>query len=194
MGCSNVTKAFQGSTCKNGMGGIKNLWLGAFEDGIKVAFDAEGYVDSVVDSGDTPIPFWKFTLPVDIGNANENITADPTLGTAFVELEINGTLLGLRSTYSAELTKMMRGKQIILAELYTKQIPAGETEEKTVYVLYGYTNGVDLTAGGSRTGDAGASLQGYELTWTGKEREYAPFTFTVTSGSDPTDGDFVTVG
>ena len=32
-----------------------------------------------------------------------------------------------------------------------------------------------MTGGGSRTGAEAASLQGYEITWTGKERDYAPF-------------------
>jgi len=186
MSCENISKAFQGSTCKNAMAGIKNLWIGAFEDTTE-SIIVDGVVDSV-QTGGADVKFWKFTLPIDIGNANENASADPTLGTSFVELEINGTLLGLQKEYSVELTKMMRGKQILVAELYTK-----DDSGNTVYVLYGPQNGVDMTGGGSRTGDAAASLQGYELTWTGKERDFAPFAENVCVANDPTNGDYLEI-
>ena len=64
---------------------------------------------------------------------------------------------------------MFRGKQRILAELYD-----GE------FILYGAENGLDITGGGSRTGAEAASLQGYEMTFTGKEKDYAPFAASVT--------------
>jgi hypothetical protein len=193
--CLNITKAFEGNTCKSAMAGIKNLWVGAFEHNTEVLLNSENVVTSVKTEG-TDVPFWKFTLPIDIGDAVEEASADPKLGTSFVELTINGTLLGLRKDYAQELTSMMRGKQIILAELYTKQsVPdgSGGEVEIPVYILYGMQNGVDMTGGGSRTGAESASLQGYELAWTGKERAYAPFVEGITLTSDPTNGDSVIV-
>jgi hypothetical protein len=182
MSCLNITQAFVGNTCKNGFGGIKNLWIGAFEHNTVVELNANNVAKSVK-TNNVDVKFFKFTLPVDIGDAVEEASADPKLGTSFVELTINGTLLGLTTEYSAELSNMMRGKQIILAELYTKtevSDGAGGTKEVPVFVLYGFANGVDMTGGGSRTGAEAASLQGYELTWTGKERSYAPFVENVT--------------
>lgn len=182
MNCLNIKGSFTGGTCKNTMGGIKTYWIGAYNETVVTTLDAEDQVaESVIDSvGD--VKFWKFTLPVDIGDAVEDVNADPKLGTSFVAQTLNATLLGLAKEYSKELSDMMKGKQILIAELYDG-----------AYVLYGAFNALDLTGGGSRTGTEAASLQGYELTWTGTERNYAPFVEAPTLGNDPTGGDFITV-
>jgi len=151
------------------MGGVKTLWVGAYEEDIQITLDATtGEVEKVKTSaGD--VKFYKFQLPIDIGDAVEDVNADPKLGTSFVAQTINGTLLGLSQAYSKELSGMMKGKQVIVTELYDSS-----------FILYGAYNGLDMTGGGSRTGAEAASLQGYELTWTGKERDYAPFAEAVT--------------
>ena len=171
MGCYTITGAFTGSTCKNNMGGIKTLWV-ADADDITSNVTADNVCDSFKNEG-TDAKFWKFELPIDIGDAVEDANADPKLGTSFVAQAINATLLGLSKDYSKELSGMMKGKQAIIAELYNG-----------TYILYGVMNGLDLTGGGSRTGAEAASLQGYELNWTGKERDYAPFVESPTVSAD----------
>ena len=165
--------------CKNNMGGVKNLWIAEYDDTDMVT-TATGETSAVTAAdGTTAIEFFKFPLPIDLGDAVEDVTADPKLGTAFVTQTINGTLLGLSKEASVQLSTMFRGKQRVLAELYDGS-----------FLLYGEMNGVDITGGGSRTGAEAASLQGYELTFSGKEQNYAPF---ATSTTLSTGGDSVTI-
>jgi len=154
--------------CKSGQSGIKTLWVGAFDDANDVIPKYPDRVYDVLDSTGQPLKFYKFPLPIDIGNFEENVTADATLGTSFVEITINGTVLGLDHDDAVELSKMAKAKQLIVAELYNTEING-----KPQYILLGEVNGLDMTGGGSRSGDAAASLQGYEVTWTGKELNYA---------------------
>ena len=156
------------------MGGLKNLWIADYDD-TDVVTSTAGEVTKVIDSaGSALVEFWKFPLPIDLGDAVEDVTSDPKLGTAFVTQTINGTLLGLSKEASVQLSSMFRGKQRVLAELYDGS-----------YILYGALNGLDITGGGSRTGAEAASLQGYELTFTGKEVDYAPFGAGVVDGTGP---------
>ena len=66
----------------------------------------------------TPTIFYKFPLPVDLGDYTEEITSDPKMGTAFVIQTINGTLTEVSHESSKEITRIMRGKQVVIAELY----------------------------------------------------------------------------
>jgi len=189
MGCLNITKAFVGSTCKNNMAGIKTLWVGPEESikNIEPAYPNDGSDPGMivkVDDGNGASPvlakFYRFPLPIDIGDFVEDATADPKIGTSFVNITINGTILGLEHASSGELSKMIQGKQAIIAELYDGK-----------YVYLGEANFLDITGGGSRSGAEAASLQGYEMTWTGKEPHYARF---VDSATVVVTGDELTVG
>ena len=157
MSCNYTGKVFGGSGCKNNVAGIKNLWIQEY-DGTTISVDGPTNIATV--TGD----FFKFSLPIDIGDAVEDVNADPKLGTAFFAQTLNGTVLGLNALDSKSLSEMAKSKQRIIAELYNGD-----------FILYGAQNGLDMTGGGSRTGAESASLQGYEITWTGKERDYAPF-------------------
>jgi len=177
--CSSISAAFAGKGfCKNNLAGIKNLWVADYDDTDLVTV-TDGEVSKVT-NGTTEVEFFKFPLPIDLGDAVEDVTSDPKLGTAFVTQTINGTLLGLSKEASTQLSTMFKGKQRVIAELYDGS-----------HILYGAENGLDITGGGSRTGAEASSLQGYELTFTGKELHYAPFATAVTVGSS---GDSITVG
>lgn len=170
MKCNSISGPFAGKGfCKDNMAGAKNLWVADFDD-TDVATIAAGEVTSLTSAGGTPtaIEFYKFPLPIDLGDGVEDVTADPKMGTSFVTQVINGTLLGLSKEASVQLSTMVKGKQRVIVELYDGS-----------YILYGAVNGMDITGGGSRTGAEAASLQGYELTFTGKERDYAPFAASV---------------
>ena len=173
MGCGAIYGAFKGNTCKTGMSGIKTLWVGDSTEGVDVTFDSgDGLITAVENEITVPtsVSFYEFQLPIDIGDAEENVSADAKLGTSFVDITMNGTVLGLDQVASDEITEIMRGKQVIIAELYNL-----DENDKPIFILYGEENGLDMTGGGSRSGAEAASLQGYELTWTGKERDYARF-------------------
>jgi len=173
MGCGAVYGAFKGSTCKAGMSGIKTLWIGDYTNGVTVTFDdTKGLITDIKDAAGTPaaINFYEFQLPIDLGDAEENVSADAKLGTSFVDVALNGTVLGLDQVASDEITKIMRGKQLIIAELYNT-----DENDKPLFILYGEENGLDMSGGGSRSGAEASSLQGYELSWTGKERDFARY-------------------
>ena len=218
-GCINISKAFSGKTCKNGMGGVKNLWIGAREDIVSVepaypkplttasVVAKVDYIEAVPEAGvgvDSELSkFYKFPLPVDLGDYVEDASADPKLGTSFVSQTINGTLLGVDHSTSVELSKIVQGKQMLIAELYTEYdadqdltVPTNTADMRPVYVLLGEENFMDLTSGGSRSGTESASLQGYELTWTGIEMHYARFLdkSKVAMKNDVSKGDYIEVG
>lgn len=142
MGCDAITYlGLTNNTCKDTMAGVKNIFYREY-----------GSSDAYV----------SFPLPVDLGDATEEMSSDPKLGTSFVEITINGTLLGLTDANATELNQVLKSRQELVVELYNGK-----------FILYGAENGLDVTAGGSRTGTEAASLQGYEITWTGKEKALA---------------------
>ena len=174
MKCNSISAAFSGvGFCKTSMGGVKNLWIADYDDTDEVTTSAGSTSAVTATGGGAAIEFYKFPLPIDLGDAVEDVTADPKLGTAFVTQTINGTLLGLSKEASLQLSTMFKGKQRVVAELYNGK-----------YILYGELNGVDITGGGSRTGAEAASLQGYEMVFTGKELNYAPFLAGVALAGD----------
>jgi len=172
-----------GSVCKSGMAGIKTLWIAGYDsDHSKItpfgADDAtKGFRKNAIKAVDAGIKFYKFDLPIDLGDFEENANVDAKLGTSFVDQTINGTVLGLDRKSAKQLSLMMKDKQFVIAELYNKEtLPTeGSTDDQQYhkFFLLGEMNGLDMTGGGSRTGAEASSLQGYEITWTGKERRYA---------------------
>lgn len=185
MSCIGLTQALGGAACKTGMAGIKTLWVAGYDsDHSKIEnFGADDPLTDfrkyTIKSIDATIEFYKFELPIDLGDFNEDASVDAKLGTSFVDQSINGTVLGLDRTSSKQLSMMMKDKQFVIAELYNTEdlkTEAGTTDDAQSYskfFLLGEMNGLDMTGGGSRTGAEAASLQGYEITWTGKERRYA---------------------
>lgn len=186
MSCKGLTKALGGGdVCKTGMAGIKNLWIAGYNsDHSKIAnFGADDqqkdFRKYAVKSIDPSVVFYRFELPIDLGDFSENASVDAKLGTSFVDQSINGTLLGLSKEDSKRLSGMMKDRQFVIAELYnTEELNVGTSsvpslEKFSKFFLLGEMNGLDMTGGGSRTGAEASSLQGYEITWTGKERRYA---------------------
>ena len=175
MGCTGISNGFTGGgACKSGMSGIKNIWIAnQSEQGDATPdYATRGIVTDIEDNAGTPAPlkFYQFPLPIDIGSFTEDGVSDPKLGTSFVTVVINGTVLELSSENSELLNDLLVSQQVIIAELYNV-----DSNGKPLYMYLGEQNGVDITAGGSRSGEESSSLQGYEVTFTGKESKYARF-------------------
>ena len=190
MGCTGISSGFTSGNCKSGMSGVKALWIANYSEQGDATPDyaTRGLVTDIDDNAGSPAPlkFYQFPLPIDIGSFTEEGVSDPKLGTSFVTVTINGTVLELSGTNSELLNELLISKQVIIAELYNK-----DSAGKPKYMYLGEQNGVDITGGGSRSGEEASSLQGYEITFTGKESKYARF---VSGAKVKATSDYITVG
>lgn len=142
MGCDAITyTGLSKLDCKDTLAGVKSLFYREFGSGTA---------------------FVEFPLPIDLGDATEEMVSDAKLGISYVDITINGTLIGLTDDSVTELNLLLKSRQEIYVELYNGK-----------FILYGDFDGLDVTAGGSRTGTEAASLQGYEVTWTGRAKALA---------------------
>ena len=158
MGCDYTGKAFTSSNCKTNFAGVKKFWHRQYATAIMAT------AGIVANAG---AGWLEFQLPVDTGDAVEDMEVNVQQGVSAVNQTVTAASPGLSNEDQIALSQMMRTKQHLIAELYNG-----------TYVLYGAGNGMDITAGGSRTGAASSDLQGYEITWTGKEKDYAYFVTT----------------
>ena len=189
MGCTGISKGFTGQNCKNSMSGIKSLWIANVnEQGAATpTYETGGIVTAINDNQATPaaLKFYQFPLPIDIGSFTEEGVSDQKTGTSSVTVTINGTVLELSQDNSELLNALLVNRQLVIAELYNE-----DDNGNAKYLYFGEQNGLDITAGGSRSGEEASSLQGYEVTFTGKEFKYARF---VDGANVSTSNDYLTV-
>ena len=147
--------------CKDGIGGIRKLYLGLWSDfGPSVVIDAGN--DGVCTSIGTR-PIYEFVLPKHTGSFEEVGTYDINNGTGYYVQTINATF-----------HKLSQERAFLLQEMAKSRLLAVVEDNNGNFFVCGIIDAVEVTAMTSATGTAKGDLNGFTLTLTGEEKAKAP--------------------
>ena len=144
--------------CADSVGGLKNVYIGAFADATSFTYAADDEIATVT-STET---YYTFKFKPQSGSQNEEGTHSIENGTTFF------TQILALTFHKMDAAK--RNKILDVAKMSTHVIV--ETQNGDFWWL-GLKNGVDLTSSTSSTGQNYGDLNGYTLTLTGLEPKMA---------------------
>jgi len=146
--------------CREGLGGIKNVWLIAHAN-VSTVTEASGVVSAISKSAGKI--FYKYELVKNTGSLTETITSSVENGTVFYAQELSIVLNKLQANTRNEILLLAKNTLMAVVE-----------DANGKYWLLGRLNGIDVTGGTAATGTAQGDRNGYTLTFTGGEKELAP--------------------
>ena len=146
--------------CKDGIGGIKNLYLGKWSDfGPSITINpTTGYVTSM---GANDI--YKFYLPKHTANFEQTGNMDINNGTVFYTQTITATFHKLNNERSLQLQELAKMRMVAVVE-----------DNNGNFFVFGVVDAVEVTAMTAPSGTAKSDLNGYTITFTAEEKTLAP--------------------
>jgi hypothetical protein len=156
------------TSCKDAIGGLLTVYFVNYEEVVSWEEDVTPGSEEQI-TGYTPNPLyskvsaWKYDLH--LGNdLTQNINSSPENGTLYFEQLTNLTLKKMSAEDNVQIRLLSAGRPFLLIE-----------DQMGNTWLAGRINGNDVTGGTAVTGSDFGDLNGYTLTFTGKERQLANF-------------------
>lgn len=147
--------------CKDSVGGLDRLIFLNYQE--YVITKAGGLISDIKeDDGTTDPTGYEYIINDQVSNLTQNINSSRDNGTTFVEQVITAQFKKITSDDNVELLKMAHGRPLVIVQ-----------DKNLKFWLVGELWGID-TSGTAVTGAAMGDLNGYTLTLTGMEREFAP--------------------
>jgi len=141
--------------CRNSVGGISEIYLTELEN--KSTFTAtSGIITAFTLSSGKK--FWTFKLEKENAEFTEKIVPSVENGTVFYEQEVKFSMKQLSASNRNNIRQMVQNRLFIIVK-----------DNNGIYWLLGEVNGCDLGASDGKTGKAMGDLNGYSLTFMGKE-------------------------
>lgn len=154
-----LTRGFE-KDCRDSVGGIKTVYIANWSQ-IDDTTEVDGEVTAITLAAGAY--FHEYQLRRQTSSFTENYEGSEENGTLFHEQEVNVILTRLEAAKRNEMYLMGKGDVVIIAQ-----------DNNNNYLLFGLENG--LTLGGSASsGTSFGDLSGYELTFSGQEKEPARF-------------------
>lgn len=168
--CDNINKG-RAAGCPNAISGLLNVYFVPYGTG---GFTYDATTEEITGTSEaTPPPAYKYELH--LGNdLTQNIMAAPENGTLYFEQALNLTLKKLSQSDNVEVKKLASTRPHIFVE-----------DQMGNIMLVGRINGANVTGGTAVTGNDFGDLNGYTLTFTGKERDLANFYVEPATPGDP---------
>lgn len=160
--------------CADSFGGVKEVYLMEFENATAITVSA-GVVTGITKA--TGKLFRKYALVAHTGEANEEYESTRANGTSKVMQSIKFPINKMTVAVRNEL--LLAGKNRLLFAV---------VDENGTPWLYGYGYGLTMTKASSKTGVALSDRNGYELEFTGEEKEFAYKIDSTTFGTLQTAG------
>ena len=145
--------------CRDGIGGVKALYLGQFEE---ITLTASGGEVTDIEMGTDTL--FKYTCKRGVASITETINANSEAGTVFYTHSCNLKFNKLSKEYQNELRMLAQNRLIVFAELNE----LNDDGYNTIMCLGG-TNGLELTSGTGASGAALGDMNGYDWTLEGSE-------------------------
>lgn len=156
-----LTKGFnQRGACRNGVGGIRTVYIAGFDQIGTIGKDASGNVSGFSASG---TPFYEYDVTPETANFVETLTANEQNGTLFYE-----------QVFTLVLNNMSQTKRNEIRILAQRRLAIVTLNENGTYSLLGETNGLIANGGTINTGTAKGDRSGYSLTFMAKEADPSP--------------------
>lgn len=146
--------------CKDSLGGLKSVLF--IEAGNVSSTTEVAGVVTVVTLAEGK-NFYKYDLVKETSSFTETVTASVQNGTIFYAQELTIILNKLQANTRNEILLLAQNSLIAIAE-----------DRNGKYWMLGKTGGLDITGGTAASGVATGDRSGYELTFSGQEKELAP--------------------
>jgi hypothetical protein len=146
--------------CKDSLGGLKSVLF--IESGnVTSTTEVAGVITVITKTvGKT---FFKYDLVKETSSFTETVTASIQNGTIFYAQELSIILNKLQANTRNEILLLAQNNLIAIAE-----------DKNGKYWMLGKVGGLDITGGTSASGVATGDRSGYELTFSGQEKQLAP--------------------
>ena len=160
--CTNLSKG-RGIDCTKSLGGVKNVYLGNFEQMSSITVTSREVIRFSFDD----FHLYKYALPKRGGSVAEVLNADAnTLTALYYTQGLTIYLDKLSKEDQDELHRLGQSKLIAFVELNQRNA-AGHN----VILCLGIVNGLRLNSGNNSSGDNWSSANGYEWILTGMEKK-----------------------
>jgi hypothetical protein len=151
-----TTAGFQ-INCREAIGGIKAIYLGAYDTFANTAAITDNEVTALA-AGDV----YEFALPKHTGSFTEEAAISVENGTVFYTQTIVAMFHGMSAERALQLQNIAKGRNVLFVQDNNNNI-----------WMCGYKDGVEVTAFTTTTGTAKGDLVGYTVTFTGEEKDKA---------------------
>lgn len=168
MACS-ITLTGRAFPCKDAIGGIKRIYVKAFNAADFGAVTAGAIADAAA-----AITVYGFEVTKNSSYFTETVTASVENGTVFYAQEVSVTFPKLTAADQSELYELAKSRLCVIVH-----------DNNDNYWIAGLRRGVELTGGTHQTGTATGDLNGYQLTFTAEEATPAP-SLTYATAAAPT--------
>jgi hypothetical protein len=145
--------------CKESLGGLKSV-LFIESNNVDVTTEVDGVVTVITLAAGKF--FYKYDLVKETSSFTETINASVQNGTIFYSQELTIILNKLQANTRNEILLLAKNNLVAIAE-----------DKNGKYWYLGHDNGLDITGGTAASGVAAGDRSGYELTFTGQEKELA---------------------
>ena len=145
--------------CRDSAGGIKSVYFSAI-DNVSGVTSSNGTISAISKANNSR--FWKYNLTRATGSAMEEFNDSIENGTSFN-----------RQTLTIILNKMQAATRNEIALLAQNRLVAVIEDRNSKYWYYGKDNGLMREGGSAQTGTAMGDRNGYELIFTGDEKDMA---------------------
>lgn len=156
--------------CKTGIGGIKQVWIAEWQEGLWGALSAGEIADAAVS-----VTFRSFELNKNSGSLAQTINASMENGTVYFSQVVTMVMPIIDANSNSELAGLAQGRLAIVVE-----------DMNGNKLIMGHTAGAEASGGEVTTGTGRGDLNGYNLQFTAEESTPAPLL-----GGNPTNAQFV---
>ena len=145
--------------CKEGIGGIKYLYIGNLAD-----FQNGVTVDATTQEIDglSTATIYQFNLPKHTGSFTEEVQSSVENGTIFYTQTVTATFFQLTAARRKQLELVAKNRLVIFVQDNNNNI-----------WMVGKVDGAEVTAMSTATGTAKGDLNGYTITFTAEEKNKA---------------------
>lgn len=147
--------------CRDAVGGLKEVYL-IEKDNVSTITETSGVVTALTKA--VGKKFRKYSLIRETSNASETITGNEQNGTIFYAQQVQLIINKKQANTRNEILLLAKQGGLIVVGV----------ENTGKAFLYGKEFGLMLNAGSSNSGTGWADRNGYELTFSGNEKELAP--------------------
>lgn len=141
--------------CRNSVGGISEIYLTEIENKATLTAVSGVITAFTLSSGKK---LWTFKLEKENAEFTEKIVPSVENGTVYYEQEVKFSMKQLSASNRNNIRQIVQNRLFIIVK-----------DNNGVYWLLGEVNGCDLGASDGKTGKAMGDLNGYSLTFMGKE-------------------------
>ncbi len=141
--------------CADSIGGVDTIYITELQNKLSITSSSGTITAFTLNSTKK---FWTYEMEKENAEAMSNGIRSVENGTTYYESTVSFTLKKMSAQKRNNLERLIKNRVMIIVK-----------DNTGVYWLYGETKGMDLTTSEAKSGKAFGDLNGYSLSFTGKE-------------------------